>query len=125
MSNYCFFVPDIGVTDSFETLKFDTDVNYYYSGPDDCPKAIMGLKKSYILDNNLWNPLPTDIVKMKHQIHTMRLTGKQSGFSLFGLLIRAPDSQPIGVWYSMLIVNMMVKMSQNNKVIVYTPDMDA
>lgn len=46
---------------SFETFQIDQDMNYYASGPHDAyPIVIMGLKKQYVLDNDLWKPLPSD-----------------------------------------------------------------
>ncbi|HQJ31230.1 MAG TPA: hypothetical protein PLG18_08850, partial [Syntrophales bacterium] len=49
--------PDGRTTSDFEAFRIDPGMNYYYSGPDLYPNALIGLKKEYVLDNDLWKPI--------------------------------------------------------------------
>ena len=40
--------------------QMDADMNYYFSGSEIYPNAIIGLKKKYVLDNDLWKPIKPD-----------------------------------------------------------------
>ncbi len=122
-SNYGSFIPDEAVTSSFETFQFDPDVSYYFSGSDVCPNAIMGLKKSFALDNSLWKPLTTNSEKARDQIQMMQLKAGETGSSLQGFIMMAANGLPIGLWYSLPFVRMVVRMGHDNQVVVYTPNM--
>jgi hypothetical protein len=109
--------------DNFETFQIDPDMNYYASGPhDDYPIVIMGLKKQYVLDNDLWRPLPSDPQLFKHLIKSMQFEAQKIGQVQRGFALKSPEGQDIGICYCRLTVWINVKMGEGNKVIVYTPD---
>jgi hypothetical protein len=98
-------------------------MNYYASGPHEAyPIAIMGLKKQYVLDNDLWRPLPPDPKLFKELIKSMQFEAQKIFEVHRGFILKSPAGQDVGVCYCRLTVMMRLKMGEGNKVIVYTPD---
>ena len=109
----------------FETFRIDPQMNYYYSGPDLYPNALIGLKKEYVLDNDLWKILEPDPKIFKEKIRSMQEMARMHSTFHRGFAIKDPRGKQIGAWYSILgIKTMIVKMGQGNQVIVYTPEME-
>ena len=121
-ANYGSILPDSTVTKAFEDFRMDPDTNYYYSGSDVFPNAIMGLKKSHVLDTDLWKPIEAQPNVFKSMITGMQAKVTNFG-AMYGFLIRDDKGQPIGVWYSLLRARTFVEMGKGNKVIVYTPEL--
>ena len=125
-SRYGSIVPDQAAEKSFETFQLDPEMNYYYSGPDQYPNALIGLKKAYVLDNDLWKTLEPTPKIFKDKIRSMKEKARLYGGNQYGFAIRDPQGKTIGIWYSLLSVQILtVKMGAGNKVIVYTPELDA
>jgi hypothetical protein len=100
-------------------------MNYYYSGPDAYPNALIGVKKEYVLDNDLWKPIDPDPSVFKKTLYWMQNDPRyhSSGYKR-GFAIKDTQGKPVGVWYSSLSVKtMIVKMGTGNTVIVYTPEL--
>jgi hypothetical protein len=119
---YGTFVPDHLVQKGFESFQMDPNMNYYYSGSYAYPSVIMGLKKQYALDNDLWKPLQPDPILLKDLIGGMQTKAIQTGQAQHGFILRSPDGQTLGVCYCPLDVWIRAKMGEANKVVVYTPD---
>lgn len=116
-------VPDQIAENNFETFQIDPGMNYYASGPEDAyPIVIMGLKKQYVLDNDLWRPIPSDPQIFKNLIKRMQFEAQAIGQVQRGFVLKSPAGQDVGVCYCRFTVWMSVKMGEGNKVIVYTPD---
>ena len=123
-SGYGRFLTDETVTKNFEAFQIDPDMNYYTSGSDTYPSAILGLKKKFILDNDLWKPLKSNPWSFKELVQNMQDKVYMGSKSLpRGFTIYAPDGEPLGVWYSIPQVKMIVERGKDNKVVVYTPDL--
>src|SRR3989304_10337368 len=71
-SGYGKFITDEMVTKNFEAFQIDPDMNYYTSGSDTYPSAIMGLKKKFTLDNDLWKPLKPDPKAFRELVQNMQ-----------------------------------------------------
>ncbi len=113
-------VPDEGVTQSFAAYRLDPGMNYYFHGSDLHPNVIIGLKKQYVLANKLWQPIKADPRTFKGFVAGMQHKAGEISQSLYGFVMKSPDGQILGVWYSMLTVNMTVKMGEGNQVDVFT-----
>jgi hypothetical protein len=123
LAGYGTNVLDNNVWDKFEAFQLDPDLNYYASGPHDAyPIVIMGLKKQYVLDNNLWRPLPPDPQLFKELIQNMKFEALKIRQAQRGFVLKSPEGQNVGICYCRITVMMSVKMGEGNKVIVYTPD---
>lgn len=118
--HYGTFVADEAVTKQFEAYQLDPDMNYYFHGSDVYPNVIMGLKKQYVLANTLWQPIKPDPEIFKGFIYSMQSKAQDGGQSQYGFIMKSPDGQTIGIWYSMMFVSMTVKMGEGNKVDVFT-----
>lgn len=119
---YGTFVSDQVVERNFENFQIDPDMNYYFSGSDVYPTVIIGLKKQYLLDYDLWRPLKSDPTLFKNLVSDMQSKARESGQLQRGFVLKSPDGQGIGVCYCTFTVRMNLKMGEGNKVIVYTPE---
>jgi hypothetical protein len=119
---YGTLVLDQIVQKNFESFQIDPDMNYYYSGSYVYPSVIMGLKKQFALDNDLWKPLQLDPILLKDLINGMQTKARQTGQVQRGFILKSPDGQTLGVCYCPLDVWIRTKMGEDNKVVVYTPD---
>jgi len=54
VKNYGSFEPDRGILKAFEGYQVNPNLNYYVSGSDVHPNAIMGLNKKFTLEESLW-----------------------------------------------------------------------
>jgi len=123
--NYGSVIPDLAAERDFMAFRIAPQMNYYYSGPDVYPNALIGLRKEYVLDNDLWKTLEPDPKIFKDKIRSMQDKARQYGGHQYGFVIRDPQGKPIGVWYSVLtVITRIVEMGEGNKVIVYTPELD-
>jgi len=115
--------PDWQTTMDFDTFRIDPNMNYYYSGPDLFPNALIGLKKEYILANDLWKPIKPTPASFRDMILHMQEKARDYREFQHGFLMFDDKGKPIGVWYSILKARTFVKMGEDNKVVVYTPDL--
>ena len=115
--------PDGQVTKDFDTFKIDPGMNYYYSGPDLFPNALIGLKKEYVLDSDLWKPIKPTPQSFRDMILHMQDKAQEYREFQHGFIMFDDKGRPIGVWYSILRARTFTQMGEGNKVRVYTPDL--
>ncbi|MCX5830690.1 MAG: hypothetical protein NT140_02165 [Deltaproteobacteria bacterium] len=116
-------VSDQIAQNNFEAFQIDPGMNYYASGPNDAyPIVIMGLKKRYLLDNDLWRPIPPDPQLFKDLVKRMQFEAQAINQVQRGFVLKSPEGQDVGVCYCRITAWVNVKMGEGNKVIVYTPD---
>ncbi len=116
--------PDDGAQKSFDAFRMEPNMNYYYSGPDLYPNAVIGIKKEFVLDNDLWKPIETTPKEFKKMLVYMQEKALQNSHLLHGFAIKDHQGKAIGIWYSILsIQTMVVKMGEGNKVVVFTPEL--
>jgi hypothetical protein len=119
--NYGNFEPDKAITQVFETYQVNPDINYYISGSDVHPNAIMGLKKNYTLEESLWRKIEMTPKKLRDLVEGMQKRASETGLFLSGWSMRDTGGREIGVWYSALFATTSVKVEGNNRVTIYTP----
>jgi hypothetical protein len=115
--------PDGQVSRDFDSFKIDPGVNYYYSGPDLYPNALIGLKKEYTLDSDLWKPFNPTPASFRDMILHMQEKAREYREFQYGFIMYDDKGKPIGVWYSILKARTFTQMGEGNKVRVYTPDL--
>jgi hypothetical protein len=111
---------NLEVSDMFVNGPLSPDYNYYFSGPRNNPRAIMGLDKKFYLESNRWQ----SVDPASGQIQTMmRALTNQKGFAKanFGSVILDPDGNRIGVWYSREARRTRVIMLGDNFVSIFPP----
>ncbi|MDD5169069.1 MAG: hypothetical protein PHN75_09640 [Syntrophales bacterium] len=115
---------DEAIQARFEAYQHDPDMNYYWSGSEAHPTAIMGLKKAYALDNDLWKPMDPDPKAFTNFVKSMQEIARQYALQQRGFIIKDPQGKAIGVWYSLIQIKpMTVRMGEDNKVNIYTPEL--
>lgn len=120
--NWGKIVPDKEVTKSFETYQVSPDFNYYISGSDVYPSAILGLNKAYTLDSTLWKKVELTPANLQVMVTDMKSKARDIGQNQFGSTVLDHQDKQIGVWYSLLTATTQVYMKEDKKVIIYTPD---
>ena len=110
---------------SFESYKMDPAMNYYYSGAGAHPNAIIGLKKAYDLDNDLWKRIAPNDDLFEGLVRGMQRKANELAMTQYGFVMKDDMGQPVGIWYSVLALQTrLLKMGKGNKVVVYTPELE-
>ena len=124
--NYGKITPNMEVTKAFETYQINTKYNYYISGSDIYPNAIIGLDKIYILESDLWKEVEMTPKKLRELVTDMKdkATTVNWGMPVNGFVMFDDKGNQIGIWYSILEAKTFLKMKDNRTVIIYTPDID-
>ena len=123
--NYGRIDPDAETTRAFENYHVNGELNYYFSGSDLYPNALMGLHRDYRLDpETLWKKVEMTPVLMKEIVRFMQ--AKASEFRLFqyGFEISDDKGRPIGVWYSILSARTFIRMQEDGTVRIDTPSLE-
>ena len=123
-SNYGEIRPNKEVTQAFDNYVVNPDLNYYITGSDVCPNAIIGVDKEYTLVSDLWKKTEFTAGTLKELVQFMKDEMSQYREGLFGFDILDDKGNDIGDWYSILSARTSVKMIGDKKVIIYTPPLD-
>jgi hypothetical protein len=110
-------IPDGEVTESFEGYRIDPDLNYYISGSDMYPNAIMGLGKAYTLDSTLWKKVEMTPGQLREFVTNMR----RKVLVVHGFALVDNRGNRIGVWYSLLSATTSLRMEDDRTVVIPTP----
>jgi hypothetical protein len=86
-------------TQMFDTYQVNDDYNYYYSGSEVYPRAVIGIDKAYTLVTDLWKPIHLTPGKLKDWREWSHKELGLASYSLPGAFILAPDGKRIGVWF--------------------------
>jgi hypothetical protein len=124
--NYGSIVPDGSVTAAFDKYQVNPNYNYYYSGSEVYPSAIIGLDKAYALDSDLWKKVDMTPAKLREIVMNMKDKAQTVNFGapIHGFAMLDDRGKQIGVWYSILKAKTFLKMKDSNTVIIDTPDIN-
>lgn len=124
--NYGKITPDRDATKAFETYQINSNYNYYISGSDVYPNAIMGLDKAYKLEPDLWKQVDMTpqkfrelVIDMQNKVRSVDIRLALHGFAIFD-----DKGRQIGAWYSILAATTSLMMKDDRTVIIITPDID-
>ena len=126
INNYGEIIPDGNITTMFEKYQINPHFNYYISGSDVYPNAILGVDKTYTLESDLWKKVDMTHAKFRELVTSMqdRVRALSIKLTLHGFVMLDDKGKQIGVWYSILSVRTSVKMKDSRTVIIDTPDID-
>jgi hypothetical protein len=114
------------VTNAFEKYHVNPNYNYYISGSDVYPDAIIGLDNALTLEPDLWKPVEMTPKKLCELVQDMQFKVKDLSLNLvlYGFAMFDDKGKQIGVWYSILEAKTSLSMKDDHTVIIITPDID-
>lgn len=116
--------PSREATIAYESFRIDSGRNYYSSGPDLFPNAIMGMDKSRSVGPDLWKKQELTAEGMKRLVENMRARAMEQGASLHGFDILDNRGRKIGEWYSIPGLHVVIRTEGETRVVVSTPPLD-
>jgi hypothetical protein len=128
LKNYGSIVAEGRVMEAFDKFQVNPNYDYFYSGSEVYPSAVMGLDKSYTLESDLWKKVDMTPAKLREIVMSMKDKAATVNFtaSLHGFVILDDKGKQIGVWYSILkaTTNSSVRMKDSKTVLIDTPDIN-
>jgi hypothetical protein len=94
------------ITKKYRSLTIDSDYNYFYSGTELQPNAIMGIDKTYTVQSKFWHQVELTEEQLEYWVKWGDRQSSDEGFSTRylgryqGAYIVDPQGQVIGDWYS-------------------------
>ncbi len=116
--------PSREVTAAYECFTVDPNLNYYISGSDTYPNAIIGIDKTWTLESDLWKKKDFVSQSMKELVQNMQSKSAEQILTLHGFDIFDNRGRKIGDWFSIMGLTMTVEITGERRVIVYTPPID-
>ena len=102
--------PSRDVTTAYEYFSVHPELNYYISGSDTYPNAIIGIDKAWILESGLWRKKDLSSQDMKELVQNMRSKALEQNIMLHGFVIIDNQGRKIGDWFSIMGLNLTVEI---------------
>ena len=116
--------PSREVTTAYECFTVDPNLNYYISGSDTYPNAIIGIDKTWTLESDLWKKKDFISQSMKELVENMRAKSAEQTLTLHGFDIFDNRGRKIGDSFSIMGIIMTVEITGERRIIVHTPPID-
>ena len=116
--------PSREATDAFETFRIDPGKEYYLSGSDVYPNAIIGIDKSRTIETDLWKKRDLTAEGMKELVGNMRSRAMGHIAFLQGFDILDDRGAKIGEWFSLPGMSIVIRMKGEDRVSISTPFLD-
>ena len=116
--------PNGDVTEAYNRFELDPDRNYYISGSDVHPNAIIGIDKAWTLESDLWKKKDLDPQSMKELVQNMQVKSAERILTLHGFDIFDDHGMKIGDWFSIMGVTTNVEITGEKRVTMNTPPID-
>jgi hypothetical protein len=116
--------PSREATDAFETFRIDPGKEYYLSGSDVYPNAIIGIDKSRTLETDLWKKRDLTAEGMRELVGNMRSRAMEHIAFLQGFDILDDRGAKIGEWFSLPGMSIVIQMKGEDRVSISTPPID-
>jgi hypothetical protein len=110
---------------AWETFRIDPEKNYYLSGSDVYPSALLGLDKTWTLETELWKRREMTVEEMRELVGNMRARALEQGTLMHGFDILDEKERKIGEWYSLPGMSIVIRPMGENRVSITTPPLDA
>lgn len=94
------FHADLRINEALESSHPLPGYTYYYSGPEDFPLAILGIKPEYHLKKEFWIPVDLTERKLQSWMETIDNPHRNLQTRYYGKVIRTAEGKEIGIWYS-------------------------
>jgi hypothetical protein len=116
--------PSREATVAYESFRVDPGRNYYFSGPDLAPNAIMGIDKSLNVGPDLWKKLDPATQGIRRIVEGMNARALEHGATLHGFDILDGKGARIGDWFSIPGLHIVIRTGGGNRVLVSTPPLE-
>jgi hypothetical protein len=114
--------PSDTVTASFESHRLEPDLDYWFSGPESHPIAIIGVAKKLRFDSSRhWMKVPPGGESLRRLIEGMQSKALQMNGTLRGCEMVDQRGERIGEWYSAVGVRAVIKRTGIDSVEVWPP----
>jgi hypothetical protein len=116
--------PSHDVTTAYESFSVDPELNYYISGSDTYPNAIIGIDKTWVLKPDLWKKKDLSSQDMKELVQSMRSKALEQNIMLHGFVILDNQGRKIGDRFSILGLNITAEIAGEKSVTIPPPPVD-
>jgi hypothetical protein len=116
--------PSREVSAAYESFRVGPNLNYYISGSDTYPNAIIGIDKAWTLESDLWKKKDFISQSMKELVQNMQSKSAGQSLTLHGFDIFDNRGRKIGDWFSIMGLTTTVEITGERRVVVYTPPID-
>lgn len=113
--------PNEEVTRAFDAARIDPGKDYYFSGSDLYPTALLGIDRSWTLESDLWKKRNLTAPEMGELVGNMRSKAREHGGLVQGFDILDDRGRKIGEWLSPPGLNVVVWMKGSDRVAISTP----
>ena len=114
------FHEDSSINDALESYRPLPGYTYYYSGPEDFPLAILGIRPEYHLNKEFWIPVELTEKKLQRWMEVIDNPHRNLQTRYHGKIIRTAEGEEIGIWYSPQEWS-TVRLGTGGEVSIYTP----
>ncbi len=114
------------ITRKYRSLTIDPAYNYFYSGPELNPNAIMGIDNKLTVQSKFWHQVDLDKEQLEYWVKWGDRQSSDEGFSrrylgrFMGAYILDDQGQVVGDWYSKKDWGMF-EFPGNNVIIPHPP----
>jgi hypothetical protein len=105
------------IVNAFKNYEMVDSYRYFYSGRENKPSAIIGIRPEFKFESRFWTEIPGDAQAFRRQVE--RLYPMDSAVE-FGAYIVTPDGRRAGVWFSEMS-STVIKLD-GDRLIVYSPE---
>jgi hypothetical protein len=120
--NYGMLKPSETVTTSFESHRQEPDLDYWFSGPDSHPLAVIGVEKRFRFDSaEHWMKVGPEGDSLQRLIEGMQSEARPMNRNLQGFEMVDQRGERIGEWYSAVGVQGAIKRTGIDSVEIYPP----
>jgi hypothetical protein len=116
--------PSDQASTAWRSYGIDPDCNYFISGSDDFPNAIMGLSKSLTLDSDLWKRIEPAPAIIRDLVDNMGMRAAEGNQFLQGCDILDDKGRRVGSWFSLPGLDIMIKKTGDNRFAISTPPIE-
>lgn len=114
------FREDLRINSALEAYHPLPGYTYYYSGPEDFPLAILGIRPEYHLKQEFWIPVELTEKQLQRWMETIDNPHRNLQTRYHGKVIRTAEGEEIGIWYSPQEWS-TVRLGADREVEIYTP----
>jgi hypothetical protein len=114
------FREDLRINEALESYRPLPGYTYYYSGPEEFPLAILGIRPEYRLKKGFWIPVELTEKKLRRWMETIDNPHRNLRTRYHGKVIRTAEGEEIGIWYSPQEWS-TVRLGADREVEIHTP----